>query len=166
LRPVYVWADEAAENFLSRGDSEFQAVARASAGCTVYLAQNINQYRRRLGDNDAFESFISNLQTIFVHQSTGPTCKWMAERLGEQWVRVTGTNVGSSTPGTGGMPTTTGGVSETEQRRYLVEPSLFTTLKRGGPAYGLQVQAIVYKGGHIFSNGKPFKLLTFNQTEK
>ena len=164
LRPVFLWADEAAENFLSRGDSEFQAVARASAACTVYLAQNINQYCKRLGDNDAFESFIANLQTIFVHQSTGPTCRWMAERLGEQWQQITSTNIGRSSPqALGADPTSSAGVSRSEQRRFLVEPARFTTLKRGGPAYGNQVEAIVYKGGHIFSDGKPYMLLTFNQ---
>lgn len=164
LRPVFVWADEAAENFLSRGDSEFQAVARASAGCTVYLAQNINQYRKRLGDDDAFESFIANLQTKVFHQATGPTCKWAAELLGEEWKPITSTNVGRSNPqAIGAEPTSSAGVSRSEQRRYLVEPATFTTLKRGGPAYGYQVEAIVYKGGHIFSDGKPYTLLTFNQ---
>jgi hypothetical protein len=164
LRPVFCWADEAADNFLSRGDSEFQAVARASAGCTVYLAQNISQYRKRLGDNDAFESFIANLQTKFFHQSTGPTAKWAAELLGEEWQHITNTNVGRNTPqAIGTEPSSSAGVSRSEQRRYLVEPARFTTLKRGGPAYGFQVEAIVYKGGHIFSDGKPYTLLTFNQ---
>ena len=164
LRPVFVWADEAAENFLSRGDSEFQAVARASAGCTVYLAQNINQYCKRLGDNDAFESFVANLQTKVFHQTTGPTGKWAAELLGEEWKPITSTNVGRSNPqAIGAEPTSSAGVSRSEQRRYLVEPARFTTLKRGGPAYGYQVEAIVYKGGHIFGDGLPYTLLTFNQ---
>jgi type IV secretory pathway TraG/TraD family ATPase VirD4 len=166
LRPVFAWADEAAENFLSRGDSAFQAVARASAGCSVYLAQNVSQYRKRLGDDDAFESFISNLQTKFFHQSTGPTCRWAAELLGERWESVTNTSVGrSKLPKLDATPTLSSGVSVSEQRRFLVEPSVFTTLKRGGPAYGFQVEAIVYKGGHIFENGQPFKLLTFNQLD-
>lgn len=164
LRPVFIWADEAAENFLSRNDSEFQAVARASAGCTVYLAQNINQYRKRLGDNDAFESFAANLQTKFFHQTTGPTGKWAAELLGEEWQQITSTNVGRTNPQTiGAEPSTSAGVSRGEQRRYLVEPARFTTLKRGGPAYGYQVETVVYKGGHLFSDGKPYTVLTFNQ---
>jgi type IV secretory pathway TraG/TraD family ATPase VirD4 len=163
LRPVHVWADEAASNFLSPLDSTFQAVARSGAGCTVYLAQNISQFRKRLGDNDAFESFISNLQTLFVHQSTGPTCRWMAERLGEQWVNVTGISSGSNLPHGEGDGSSHAGVNVSEQRRFLVEPSLFTTLKRGGPAYGFQTEAICYKGGHIFRDGLPFKLLTFDQ---
>ena len=165
LRPVFVWADEAAENFLSRGDAEFQAVARAAAGCTVYLAQNINQYRDAWATTTPLKSFISNLQTKFIHQSTGPTARWMAELLGEQWVAITGTNVGHSSGGTLDDPTnhTSAGVNRSEQRRFLVEPSAFTVLKRGGPACQFIVEAICYKGGHIFRNGQPFKFLTFSQ---
>ena len=44
-----------------------------------------------------------------------------------------------------------------------MEPSLFTTLKRGGPAYGYEVECILYKGGTIFSDGNPYKRLTFKQ---
>jgi type IV secretory pathway TraG/TraD family ATPase VirD4 len=161
LRPVCCWADEAAENFLSRNDSAFQAVARASAGCTVYLAQNVSQYRKRLGDSDAFESFIANLQTLFVHQSTGPTCRWMSERLGEHWERKPGVSIHKpDSPDLQGSSA----VSINEQRVFLVEPSVFTTLARGGPAYGYQVEAILYKGGHIFANGLPYKRLLFEQT--
>ena len=166
LRPVFIWADEAAENFLSRGDSAFKAVARASGGCTVYLAQNINQYRKRLGDNDAFESFISNLQTKFFHQVTGPTAKWAAELLGERWEHIAGWTSGSTTPAAlEAQGSTSGSASLSEQRRYYVEPARFTTLKRGGVAYGCEVTAICYKGGHIFSDGNPYIELSFDQTK-
>jgi hypothetical protein len=62
------------------------------------------------------------------------------------------------------------GISRSEQRRYFVEPSRFTTLKRGGVHHGFQVEAIVYNGGHRFPTGAlgreellPYKLITFNQ---
>ncbi len=58
------------------------------------------------------------------------------------------------------------GVARSDQRRFFVEPSRFTTLKRGGPAHDFQVEAIVYNGGHLFMSGSealPFKLITFNQ---
>ncbi len=164
LRPVFVWADEAAMNFLSRGDSEFQAVARASAGCTVYLAQNINQYRKNLGDNDAFESFAANLQNKWFHQNTGPSNKWAAELLGERWEHVEGYRSGSSTPmELDANGSSNSGVNISEQHRFLVEPSVFTTLKRGGSAYGCEVEAILYKGGQIFKNGLPYKRMCFKQ---
>jgi type IV secretory pathway TraG/TraD family ATPase VirD4 len=165
LRPVCCWADEAAENFLSRADSAFAAQARQCAGCLVYLGQNINQYRKRLGGEDAFEAFMSNLQTLVVHQSTGPTCRWMAERLGERWESIVGTGAGNTLlPGGDGVPTLSSSVSLSEQRRYLVEPSAFTTLKRGGPAYGFEVEAILYKGGSRFVSGLPYKRMRFKQS--
>jgi len=161
LRPVCCWADEAAENFLSRSDSTFAAQARQHAGCLVYLGQNINQYRKRLGGDDAFEAFICNLQTLVVHQSTGPTCRWMAERLGERWERIPGvTRHAPDSPELQGSS----GVSIGEQRRYLVEPSAFTTLARGGPAYGFEAEAILYKGGQLFASGLPYKLMRFKQS--
>jgi len=161
LRPVCCWADEAAENFLSRSDSTFAAQARQHAGCLVYLGQNINQYRKRLGGDDAFEAFISNLQTLVVHQSTGPTCRWMAERLGERWERIPGvTRHAPDSPELQGSS----GVSIGEQRRYLVEPSTFTTLARGGAAYGFEVEAILYKGGQLFASGLPYKHMRFKQS--
>jgi type IV secretory pathway TraG/TraD family ATPase VirD4 len=164
LRPVFCWADEAAENFLSRNDSEFQAVARASAGCTVYLAQNISQYRKRLGDSDAFESLVANLQTKFFHQNTGPSNMWAAELLGQQWEKSTGISTGSSIPDSDAGRTMTSGVSISEQRRFLVEPSVFTTLKRGGPGYGYEVEAILYKGGQLSRDGLPYKRVLFEQS--
>ncbi len=160
LRPVCCFADEAAENFLSKGDQTFASVARQSAGCLFYLGQNISQYRKRLGGDDAFEACISNFQTLVVHQSTGPTCRWMSERLGERWQRVPG--VSRHAPDAPELQGSSG-LSIAEQRRYLVEPSEFTTLARGGDAYGYEVEAILYKGGAIFANGLPYKRLRFSQ---
>src|SRR6266566_325361 len=155
LRPVFLWADEA-QNFVSDFDAEYQAVARSAGGCTVYLTQNRESYRRVLGNDDSVDALLGNLQTKFFCQNSGDTNKWAAELLGERWVQVAGTNVSRNEQGA------SGGVSRSEQRRYFVEPATFTTLKRGGEAYGFQVEAIVYKGGNLFE-GEPFKLLTFNQ---
>lgn len=156
LRPVFLWADEA-QNFVSNFDAEYQAVARSAGGCTVYLTQNRESYRRVLGNDDAVDSLLGNLQAKFFCQNSGDTNEWAAKLLGERWVQVSGTNVSRNDQGA------SGGVSRSEQRRYFVEPAQFTTLKRGGDAYSFQVECIVYKGGHLFGGGLPFRLLTFNQ---
>jgi hypothetical protein len=39
---------------------------------------------------------------------------------------------------------------------------VYPTLKRGGVAYGFAVEAVCYKGGHIFGDDKPYTILTFN----
>ncbi len=170
LRPVFLWADEA-HNFVSDFDAEYQAVARSAGGCTVYLTQNRESYRRVLGNSDAVDSLLGNLQAKFFCQNSGDTNEWAAKLLGERWIHVTSTNVGQNRAddirSEGGHQS---GVSRSEQRRYFVEPSRFTTLKRGGAQHGYQVQAIVYNGGHVFPTGLqgkeellPYKLLTFNQ---
>lgn len=156
LRPVFLWADEA-QNFVSDFDAEYQAVARSAGGCTVYLTQNRESYRRVLGNDDAVDSLLGNLQAKFFCQNSGDTNKWAAELLGERWLQIAGTNVSRNEQGA------SGGVSRSEQRRYYIEPSRFTVLKRGGDISGFQVEAICYKGGHVFDDGMPFRLLTFNQ---
>ncbi len=171
LRPVFLWADEA-QNFVSKFDSEYQAVARSAGGCTVYLTQNRESFRRVLKNNDAVDSLLGNLQCKIFCQNAGETNEWAARLLGERWVRITSTNAGQSrnevvlSMPQQGQGNLNAGISRSDQRRYFVEPAVFTTLKRGGPQHNFQVQAIVYNGGHLFANGNemlPYRLLTFNQ---
>jgi hypothetical protein len=156
MRPVFLWADEA-QNFISDFDAEYQAVARAAGGCTVYLTQNRESYRRVLGNDDAVDSLLGNLQAKFFCQNSGDTNEWAAKLLGERWVQVASTSANRNEQGAGG------GVTRSEQRRYFVEPSRFTTLKRGGDVNNFLVECVVYKGGHLFEDGLPYKLLVFNQ---
>jgi len=169
LRPVFLWADEA-QNFVTKFDAEYQAVARSAGGCTVYLTQNRESYRRVLGNSDAVDSLLGNLQAKFFCQNSGETNQWAAMLLGERWVPITSSNAGrSSNDGIQNLNQNShsSGVSRSEQRRYFVEPARFTTLKRGGPLHNFQVECIVYNGGYLFNNGSellPYRLLTFNQT--
>ena len=101
----------------------------------------------------------------------GDTNDWAARLLGERWVPVNSTNVSQSQKDAAQMSqgdNHSSGVSRSEQRRYFVEPSRFTTLKRGGALNDFQVQAVVYNGGTLFTSGPgkeplPYHLLTFNQ---
>lgn len=168
LRPVFLWADEA-QNFVTKFDAEYQAVARSAGGCTVFLTQNRESYRRVLGNTDAVDSLLGNLQAKFFCQNSGETNEWASKLLGERWMTITSTNAGQSK--NEGKPLADGshsaGVHRSDQRRAFVEPSFFTTLKRGGALNNNQVDAIVYNGGHLFTGGKealPYKLITFNQS--
>ena len=169
LRPVFLWADEA-QNFVTKFDSEYQAVARSAGGCTVFLTQNRESYRRVLGNADAVDSLLGNLQAKFFCQNSGETNEWAAKLLGERWLKITSTNAGQSRNDGGQTPengNNSAGVSRADQRRFFVEPSFFTTLKRGGPLHNNQVEAIVYNGGHLFAHGNealPYRLITFNQS--
>lgn len=84
LRPVFLWADEA-QNFVSKFDSEYQAVARSAGGCTVYLTQNRESFRRVLKNFDAVDSLLANLQAKFFCQNSGETNEWAGRTLGENY---------------------------------------------------------------------------------
>lgn len=168
LRPVFLWADEA-QYFVTPFDAEYQAVARSAGGCTCYLTQNKESFGRVLGNTDAVDSLLGNLQAKFFCQNAGDTNEWAAKLLGERWMKITSTNAGQSRSD-GALTTADGssnsGVARSDQRRFFVEPAVFTTLKRGGPLHNYQVEAIAYVGGNIFTSSTealPYRLLTFNQ---
>jgi hypothetical protein len=168
LRPVFLWADEA-QNFITKSDAAYQAVARSAAGCTVYLTQNLESYGMVLGNKNAVDSLMGNLQNKFFCQNAGETNEWASKLLGERWLQVTSTNVGQGRNDNAQLEqqsNQSSGVSRSEQKRHFVEPSSFTVLKRGGELHNFQVQAIIYKGGHLFDGPGgplPYKLLTFDQ---
>lgn len=166
LRPVFLWADES-QNFVTFRDAEYQAVARSAGGCTVYLTQNRESYRRVLGNNDAVDSLLGNLQAMFFCQNAGETNEWAAKLLGQHWLEVTSTNVGTRVEKENQV---NAGVTRAQQRRFFIEPATFTTLKRGGERNGFLVEAVVYNGGNPFTtivNGKaetlPYTILSFDQ---
>src|SRR5580692_6801105 len=115
LRPVFLWADEA-QNFITDFDAEYQAVARSAGGCTVYLTQNRESYRRVLGNSDAVDSLLGNLQAKFFCQNSGETNEWAAKLLGERWMHITSTNVGQSESSKDNQSASSG-VTRSEQRR-------------------------------------------------
>lgn len=171
LRPVFLWADEC-QNFITRFDSQYQAVARSAGGCTVYLTQNRESLRLVLKSDHAVDSLLANLQAKFFCQNTGNTNYWASGILGERYLFITSRNAGLSHEAQAALfpnqrPSHNAGINRSEEKRFFVEPAVFTTLKRGGPAYDFQVECIVYLGGHLFGNGSgerlPYVKLTFNQ---
>jgi TraM recognition site of TraD and TraG len=167
LRPTFLWADEF-QNFVSEGDAEYQAVARGSGGCTVYLTQQIQSLSRVLGE-DTTENLLANLQTKFFAQNSGKTNEWASNLIGSRYVWVMGTNTGGGTHDTTGIPTNNqqAGTSRNEQLRPYIQPSRFLTLRNGTPLNNYEVDSVVFAGGKSFKGPKderaPFKILTFRQ---
>lgn len=171
FRPVFLWADEA-QNFISKFDSEYQAVARPAGGCTVYLTQNRESFRRVLKNNDAVDSLLANLQTKVFCQNTGETNNWASGILGQRYVNITSTNAGQSRHAQPFLapqqfPNHNAGVSRSQDKRFYLEPAEFTVLKKGGPQFNYQVECILFLGGRLFGNGSgerlPYKRITFDQ---
>ena len=53
--------------------------------------------------------------------------------------------------------------STSEQLVPRVSPDEFLSLRRGGPAHRLMVDAFLTQGGQTYGNGCPFKIVTFSQ---
>ena len=163
LRPAFLFADEA-QVFVSDFDAEYQAVARSAGGCTVYLTQNRESYRRVLGSDDTTDALLGNLQAKFFCQNAGETNEWASKLLGERWMNIDDSGISMPIGADASISSHT-----SQQRRAYVEPAEFATLKRGGPVNGFLVEAIVYNGGHQFRDPKtdelvPMKRLAFGQS--
>ena len=87
-RPVFLWVDEA-QNFATEYDMQFQATARSSCACTVYLSQNMPNYYAEMGGAHSkyrVDSLVANLQTKIFHANSDPeTNKQAAEIIGRSW---------------------------------------------------------------------------------
>lgn len=162
-RPVFLWADEA-QNFVSSYDVQFQATARSSRACTVYLTQNLPNYYAALGDGDKgkqeTDAFVGNLQTkIFHANGDSVTNNWAAEAIGKKWQKKTSTGANSTEEGPSGY-----NIGTNEVLEYEVLPREFTMLRKGGKHNNLQVDAVVFQGGRKWkATGSNFLRTTFEQ---
>lgn len=169
LRPVFLWMDEA-QNFVTHFDAEYQAVARSAGGCSVLLFQNREILLSALGSEAHVDALLGNLShKWFTANSSPETNSWAAELFGHRYVGVTSTSWGRTGGGadwTGGSGRSAG-VQLSEDRRFVLEPSAFSTLKTGGAANDYRVEAFLYAGGKLFpgeaGEGVPFKLMTIRQ---
>lgn len=85
-RPCFLWADEY-QAFISSYDAEFQATARSSRVCTVYMTQSISALREAIKSSvpkESVDSLLNNFQTKIIHTCTDPTTQiWAAELIGK-----------------------------------------------------------------------------------
>lgn len=159
-RPVFLWADEA-QNFASEYDMQFQATARSSRACTVYLTQNLPNYYAEMGGQHSkyrVDSLVGNLQTKIWHANSDPeTNKSAAETVAKSWQSRNsgGFNFGGENIG----------ISQSSQESfdYDVPPQTFTKLRKGGPLNDYLVDAIIFQNGRTWSNDKTYFHSTFNQ---
>ena len=171
-RPVFFWADEA-QNFVTSYDMQFQTTARSSRVATVLLSQNLSNFYAALGGGDQgkaqADSLLANLNTKVFHANGDPvTNEWAASLIGR--TRQFLINGGNSyqtpdctaLPWMRSLPSVNAGISETFE--FEVQPSVFTSLRRGGFASGGEVDGIVFQGGRRFrATGRSWIRRTFLQ---
>lgn len=160
-RPIFLWVDEA-QNFATEYDMQFQATARSSRACTVYLTQNLPNYYAEMGGEHSkyrVDSLVGNLQTKIWHSNSDPTTnEHAAETIGKCWQKrqTTGQSVGGEN-----FNISSG---ESESYDYEVIPQRFTRLAKGGDTFGKVVEGIVFQNGRRWKNGKNHYLTSFKQS--
>lgn len=176
LRPVFLAVDEAQE-FIVQHDATFQATARSSRACTVYLTQNLSGLYASIDAGPAsqnkVDAFLGNLQTKIFHCNGDATTNEWAERLfGKQWTYHTSANI-SQRPNQNNQPVSqqtierqdhTHSTGMSQSLDSLVLPSTFTELRKGGPLNGFLVDAIIFQAGRWFQlTGKNYIKTAFSQ---
>lgn len=160
-RPVFLWADEA-QNFASSFDYQYQAVARSARACTVYLTQSISNYYSVLGAQarDETHALLGNFNTkVFHANGDHATNQYAADLIAQSWTMTGSMNTNTQDKGQGSRGS---GFSESVQ--YKVLPGEFTTLRKGGPLNGLEVDGIVFQGGRIWeATGDTYLPTVFKQ---
>jgi len=161
--PVFLWIDEA-QNFITEYDMQFQANARSTMACTVYLTQNLPNYYAEVGGEQSkyrVDSLVGNLQTKIWHANSDPmTNENAAETIGKSWqVRhTTGRSVGA-----GNYNLSSG---QSESFDYDVPPQSFTKLRKGGAPNDKIVEAVVFQNGRIWKNDKTHLFTHFKQYDQ
>jgi hypothetical protein len=161
-RPIFLWVDEA-QNFATEYDMQFQATARSSRACTVYLTQNLPNYYAEMGGEHSkyrVDSLVGNLQTKIFHANSDPTTnEFAANVIGKSWQKRqnTGTSIGGKNFNIS--------EGESESYDYDVIPQAFTRLRKGGEVNRFLVEGVIFQNGRTWnSNGKTYLITNFKQS--
>lgn len=187
MRPAFCAADEC-QTFLAETDKDFTSMSRECRALNVYLTQNLPGIYAKLGQGseNVADTILGNLATKFFHaQPDARTAEWAATMIGKAVVHRrsvseneseqtgSGTNTGRSLGGgqsssQSGSSTNYGrgrgsSVSVNETIDYRLQPSHFTTLKKGGGADRM-TEAVVFQAGRTFGHsGSTWTPVLFRQ---
>jgi hypothetical protein len=160
-QPVFLWADEA-QNFLHEHDIDYQATARSSKVCTVYLTQNIpNYYAHMGGDSGKYrvKSFLGTMGTKIFHANADmETNKCASELIGkhEIWKATKGSQF------VGGFSLSEGA---NQGRDFVIHPEDFTAMRTGGPINDFLVDGRIHRQGMPwFSTSRNDRKISFKQS--
>lgn len=169
--PVFLWADES-QYFINSQDMTFQTTARSKRICTVYLTQNLPNYRGILGEDDT-KSLLGNLATkIFHANSDEVTNEYASVLIGDR--RFEKTSVSETNPkfslvdiftSDHAPPTPTSTKSRSIEIERDVLPNEFVTLEKGGYDNPF-VDGIVLKTGRPWKTTRDhYMRVTFSQAD-
>jgi hypothetical protein len=171
-RPVFLWADEC-QYFVTSHDAQFATTCRSFRVAVVYLTQNLNNLYASLGGlqqgKAQADSLLGCLNTKIFHANSCALTNEMAStlcgRTRQLFVNANSGHQGdwiAEAFGLGEGAHSTSGVSESMDNE--IEPSVFTSLRSGGPENDFNVDAIVFQNGKVYADtGRPWRHATFKQ---
>jgi type IV secretory pathway TraG/TraD family ATPase VirD4 len=170
LRPVFLFSDEA-QQFLISTDAAFQATARSSKVCTVYLTQNLPGMYEAVGGEPGrhvIDSLLGNLRLkVFHAQEEVSTCQYQSELLGQtrRFLFNGNTNGDAHEHFDFFNPGKNHSTGMSESWEYEIQPWEWShRLRSGGPENDFLVDGIVYQGGRIWNaSGRSYLPVTFHQ---
>lgn len=161
-RPVFLYADEA-QHFLHEHDSTFQATARSSRVCTVYITQNLPNYMSAMGGetaNSKVKSFLATLNTKIFHANNDvETNTWASSLIGD------GTIIDPSRTYSMGEKFSQSDTIKTKTEK-LVKPEDFARLRTGGKQNSYKAEAYIHVQGDPLFDGENFNKVKFSQQYK
>ena len=171
-RPLFLFADEA-QHFLHEHDADYQATARSSRICTVYISQNLPNYFSNMGGENSghrVQGFLGTLCTKIFHANADiETNKYSSELIGDAFFERISYNDGNSDSQSLGV----GNISKSKSQSLnkttsvkserVLRPEAFVQLKTGGPKNKNYVEAYLHRQGNTFSKGESFIKMTFDQ---
>ena len=168
-RPLFLWADEC-QHFTSRYDPLFQATARSSRAASVYLTQNYPSLSATLGggpDGRALtDALLGNMGTkIFHANSDRETNQLAADLVGKRLQSLRSFGAGSSLSlGSQASFGSSSSRGRSENMDYEIQPTEFSTLRKGGAENAHTSDALVFQNGRRWSGtGRTWQKVAFRQ---
>jgi hypothetical protein len=170
-RPIFLYADEA-QFVMSATDADLLSTSRSSKTCIVYITQDLESYRAKIGANarDTAESMLAKFGTRIFHANTSrDTNTYASDIIGKiQKFHVTKSQSrGMQTGGGGSHHDAAGnyqasaganiGISESTSGflDYEIPPDYFATkLRNGSPKNNFKVDAILIRNARTWKRTK------------
>lgn len=159
--PIVLYADES-HLFIHEHDTEFQATARSSRVCTVYLSQNIMGYHANMGGSKSeyrVKGFLATMGTkVFLYNSdVSETNKYASDLFGESYSIQETETITATQDGTSHAVAKVAALSAT------IRPEEFTILKGGGEQNNYKVTGYIHVQGMRFASGFSHRKIVFDQ---
>lgn len=161
-RPLFIFADES-QHFIHPHDTTFQATARSSRVCTVYITQNLPILQSAMGgarSKERVQSFIATLNTKIWHANNCVESNtWASSLIGDGDIYSPSRSIQ-----TGEKYSQSDSISIKTEK--VVRTENFGLLRTGGAHNDFKAEAYVHVQGDPLFNGVNYNKVKFSQKYK